>query len=397
GGGLARMRTRARTRRVRRVGTFGVVICGGGVAAVEGMLRLRRFAGERVQITLLAPNDELVYRPLAVHEAVAFGRTRRYPLRDIARDCDAEWVKDVVASVDTRERAVQTGEGRRLSYDALLVAVGGRQMADHEHVLTFRDAEAGRLYERVIEDVEDEHARGVAFLVPEGPVYPLPAYELALLTAERARRANVEGLALYLVTPEPAPLAAFGGSAGAVVGGLLVDAGIEVFTSATAFVPRPRTLLVQPQGVELAPDRIVAMPRITGPGIAGLPGGGPYGFIPIDPRCAVPGTAGRVFAAGDATTFPIKHGGVGSQQADTAAAAIARLAGADAEAARFRPEVRGKLLTGGKPLYLSARLVGVQGFDAQVFDTPPWPVDDKIVAEELGPYLAGVDGRTGAL
>ena len=95
-----------------------------------------------------------------------------------------------------------------------------------------------------------------------------------------------------------------------------------------------------------------------------------------------------MFAAGDATSFPIKHGGVGSQQADTAAA-IARLAGADAEAARFRPEVRGKLLTGRKPLYLSARLVGGQGFDAQVFDEPPWPVDDKIVSEELGPYLAG--------
>ena len=188
------MRSRARAPSVRRVGAFGVVICGGGVAAIEATLRLRRLAGDRVQITLLAPNDELVYRPLAVHEAVAFGRARRYPLWDIARDCDAEWVKDIVASVDTRERAVQTGDGLRLSYDALLVAVGGRQIADHDHVLTFRDAEARRLYERVIEDVEDEHARGVAFLVPEGPVYPLPAYELALLTAERARRANVQGL-----------------------------------------------------------------------------------------------------------------------------------------------------------------------------------------------------------
>ena len=388
------MRSGARASSVRLVGAFGVVICGGGVAAIEGLLRLRRLAGERVRITLLAPNDELVYRPLAVREAVAFGPTRRHPLGEIAQDCGVEWVKDIVASVDTRERAVLTGEGRRLSYDALLVAVGGRRIADYDHVLTFRDAEARRLYDRVIEDVEDEHVGSVAFLVPEGPAYPLPAYELALMTAERARRAAVRELAIHLVTPEPAPLAAFGGSAGAVVGGLLVRAGIELYTSATAFVSGPRALLVQPQGIELAPDRIVAMPRVTGPGIPGLPAGGPYGFIPIDPRCAVPGTAGRVFAAGDATAFPIKHGGIGSQQADTAAAAIARLAGAAPEPARFRPEIRGKLLTGGEPLYLSARLAGGQGFDAQVFDTPPWPVDDKIVAEELGPYLAGQAARS---
>jgi sulfide:quinone oxidoreductase len=100
-----------------------------------------------------------------------------------------------------------------------------------------------------------------------------------------------------------------------------------------------------------------------------------------------------VFAAGDATAFPIKHGGLAAQQADTAAASIARLAGVDVEPAAFSPELRGKLLTGGKPLYLSARLVGNQGFESEVSETPSWPVDDKIVAAELGPYLAGLDHR----
>lgn len=63
---------------------FRVVICGGGVAAIEGMLRLRALAGDRVEVTLVAPNDEFVYRPLATREAVGFGGTRRYQLRDIA-------------------------------------------------------------------------------------------------------------------------------------------------------------------------------------------------------------------------------------------------------------------------------------------------------------------------
>ncbi len=43
-----------------------------GVAAVEGMLRLRSLVGDLVDVTLVAPNDEFVYRPSAVREAVGF-------------------------------------------------------------------------------------------------------------------------------------------------------------------------------------------------------------------------------------------------------------------------------------------------------------------------------------
>jgi sulfide:quinone oxidoreductase len=383
---------RPRSPSLVRVDGFHVVICGGGVAAVEGLLRLRSLVDDRVEVTLVAPNDDFVYRPIAVREATGFGWTRRYQLWDLTRDAGAEWVHDAVASVDCARRRVETVEGLELRYDALLVAVGGRQVADLDHALTFRDAEANRVYETVVKGVERAELDSVAFVVPEGPVYPLPVYELALLTAERARRAGIGGVELVLVTPEPFPLAAFGGAAGAVVGGRLREAGVEIYASANAFAPEPGRLLVQPQGADLSPDRIVAMPRLAGPGIRGLVGH-QHGFIPVDAYCGVPGTDGRVFAAGDATAFPIKHGGLAAQQADTAAAAIAQLAGAGVEPAPFSPQLRGKLLTGGKPLYLSARLVGTQGFESEVSETPPWPVDDKIVAAELGPYLAGLDHR----
>ena len=121
--------------------------------------------------------------------------------------------------------------------------------------------------------------------------------------------------------------------------------------------------------------------------------GGAHGFIPIDSQCRVPGTEGRVFAAGDVTTFPVKHGGLGAQQAD--AAGIALLAGAGGPLSPFQPEIRGKLLTGGEPLYLSATIVGSEGFNSEVSHVPPWPIDDKIVAEELGPYLAARDATRG--
>jgi sulfide:quinone oxidoreductase len=374
------------------VSPFQVVICGGGVAALEALFRLRNLAGERVRVVLVAPNDEFVYRPLAVREAAGSGWGRRYRLWDATRDGGGEWVKDALVSVDSAARRVETTEGRRLGYDALVIAVGGRQRAELQHAVTFRDAEADHVREQVVEEVAAGRATRVAFVVPEGHVYPLPLYELALLTAARARREAAAGVKLTLVTAEPFPLAAFGATAGPVVGGRLRSAGIDVHAAASAFAPDPRRLLIQPPGLDLAVDRIVAMPRVIGPDVAGLAVQGD-GFIPVDASCAVPGTDGRVFAAGDATAFPVKHGGLASQQADVAAAAIARLAGCSVEPVPFAPVLRGKLLTGGRPLYLSSRLTGAQGFESEVSEVPPWPVDDKIVAAELGPYLAGLDRR----
>jgi hypothetical protein len=50
---------------------------------VEGLLRLRTLAGDALDVTLLAPNDELRYRPLAVDEPFAKrGVTRYARLRD---------------------------------------------------------------------------------------------------------------------------------------------------------------------------------------------------------------------------------------------------------------------------------------------------------------------------
>jgi sulfide:quinone oxidoreductase len=134
------------------------------------------------------------------------------------------------------------------------------------------------------------------------------------------------------------------------------------------------------------------MPRVAGPAVRGLAAGGAHGFVPIDKHCCVPGTNERVFAAGDAAAYPVKHGGLGAQMADTAVDAIAALAGGSVDPEPFHPVIRGKLLTGADPLYISARVVGAAGFESEVFDTPPWPADEKVVAEELGPYLAQLDG-----
>src|SRR5690349_17753750 len=366
---------------------FSVVIAGGGVAAIEGLLRLRRLAGDAVKITLLAPNEEFAFRALSVKEPFALGAAERHPIRRVASDANAEWVQDTLAWVDPDGQVVHTGAGDELSYDALLLAVGARAEPVYEHVTTFRDADADALLRGLVEDIEGGYTKSVAFVAPSGPVWQLPLYELALMTAERAKGMGIDDVEVTVVTPDEAPLSVFGSGVSDAVSRLLDEAGIAVHTATEASVPAANTLRLSPQDKELTPDRIVALPRIVGPGIRGLPGGGAAGFIPVDAHCSVPGAGGRIFAAGDATSFPVKHGGLSSQQADTAAAAIAYLANAEVEPEPFQPLIRGMLLTGGAPLYMTARLIGGGSFDSEVSDQPLWPSGAKVAAEELSAYL----------
>lgn len=169
------------------------MICGGGIAAVEGLLRLRRLAGDGVHIDLVAPNEELVYRPMAVRQPFAFGPPSHHKkLKRIAADTDANWIQDSLAWVDRAGQVVHTGESQQLNFDALLIAVGARQIQAYEHVRTFSDTDADETYQGVLQDIAGRYSKSIAFLLPEGPVYPPPIYELALMTAERAASMNVE-------------------------------------------------------------------------------------------------------------------------------------------------------------------------------------------------------------
>ena len=368
---------------------FRVVVCGAGIAAAEGLLRVRRLLGDAVSLTVVAPSDELVYRPLTVREPFAFRSARRYPVRRLASAADAEWVKDTLEWVDPQVQEVHTGSGGKVAYDAVLVAIGAGKEAVYEHTTTFDDEDADATFQGIVQDIEDGYTKELVLLVPEGPTWPLPVYELALMTAERARDMGMDDLRLTVVTPEKAPLSAFGDAASQAVIDLLERSNITLHAGASAQVPAARQVVVQPQGVELQPGRIVSIPRLAGRRVRGLPE--EQGFIPIDDHCRVPGTGEHVFAAGDGTSFPVKHGGLGAQQADVAAAGIARLMGADAEPSRLEPLIRGILLTGGDPLYFTARLVDGRGTESEVSGEPTWDPPEKVVAEELGPYLARLD------
>ncbi len=368
----------------RREEPFRVVIAGGGVAAMEATLALGDLAPPGTEVTIVAPNPEFVYRPLAVREPFAYGPAGRYPLADIAAHAGATLLGDKLEWVDPAECTVHTHGSGPLHYDALLLALGALAHPRYEHAITIDDKRMDETLHGLVQDIEQGYVRSLALVAPGRMAWPLPIYELALMSAGRAYDMGVE-LSIAIVTPEDAPLAIFGSAVSDAVGKLLADSGIEVLTSAYAEVPAPGVVDINPGGRHLQVDRIVSLPELYGPPLRGIPLG-EHGFIRIDPHARVHGV-GPVFAAGDATEFALKYGGVAAQQADAAAESIAALAGAAIEPRPFNPVIHGVLFTADRPRYLTARITGGQGFSSEIADTPSWSPPNKIVARWLAPYL----------
>ena len=366
---------------------FNVLIAGGGVAALEAMMALRALAGDRVQITLLAPDREFRYRPMAVAEPFTIAHARHIPLADIAADFDADLVVGALAAVEPEQRRVVTRAGARIGYDALVIACGTRLRPAFDGAITIDDRNLGGTLRGLVQDVEEGYAPTVAFVAPAQAFWPLPLYELALLTAHRAYDMNAP-VEISVVSPESAPLALFGAGISHELSRLLHDAGITFHGSSFASLAHGE-LSLRPSGTRLRPDRIVALPLLEGPQITGIPSD-PHGFIPVSDHGEVLGVD-AVFAAGDATSYPIKHGGIAAQQAGVAATAIAARAGVAVTPEPLRPVIRGMLLTGDRNCFLEAELVGDAGFSSTVSDVCPWDPPTKVVARHLGPYLAHGD------
>jgi sulfide:quinone oxidoreductase len=379
-----------------------VVIAGGGVAALETLLALRALAGHVVDITLLSPTTEFVYRPVTVAEAFDRAQAPVYDLGQIVADQGTrELVHDTLADVEARSQIVVTGTGRRIPFDALVVATGAVPQSPFPGAFVFRGRDDVPVLRGLLHDLTTGRARSVALALPSERVWPLPLYELALMTAAYLNAHGADDVKVTLVTPEEEPLALFGPVVSDAVGSLLAARGITLRSSSLPAVARGRALLLA-GGAEIFADRVITLPRLEGPRLPGLPHD-QHGFIPVD-RFGRVSDSERVYAAGDITAFPLKQGGLAAQQADAVAGAVAALAGAAITPEPFHPVLRGLLLTGGAPLYLRAepqRLArdatvaieapadrrSVRDASAAAGQALWWP-PAKIAGRYLAPYLA---------
>ena len=80
--------------------THSVLICGGGVAAVEAVLALRDLAGDRVDLTFVSPHPDFVLAPLAVGAPFSVSHVPHWPLSEVAYELDAEHIAGALSRVD---------------------------------------------------------------------------------------------------------------------------------------------------------------------------------------------------------------------------------------------------------------------------------------------------------
>jgi sulfide:quinone oxidoreductase len=359
-----------------------VVVVGGGVAGLEGLLALRDLAGDRAALSLISADDEFLYKPLQVEEPFDLGPAERHALEPIASEHGAEFVQTAVAGVRPQENAVRLEGGESVNYDYLLVAVGGRFKPALEGVITFPSGGEPFSADRLLDSAE-EHDHRLVFIVPARASWPLPLYEIALMAQRRAVQRGTDAK-IAVITPESAPLAIFGPGPSGAVSDLLRARGIEVFANSTVADVGPDGIRLRPGERVLGPAVAVALPVMEGPAIDGLPRDD-AGFIPVDEHSRVKGLEG-VYAAGDGTNFPIKQGGLATQQADAAAEHIAHALGAAGSPEPFRPVLRGKLLTGDESVNLRADIAGGTG-DPEVSPDQLWWPPHKIAARYLSPLL----------
>lgn len=350
-------------------------------------MALADLAGRRVDIELIAPEDDFVLKPMVVREPFGGEAPERHGLASALEGVGARHLRDAVESVDTDAQTVNLRSGATRDYDVLIICVGGRPRPAFSAVETFW-SESGKLrVDPLIERAAAHPSGTLAIVVPPQMTWPLPAYELALLLRRRAEALGRD-VKLRLFTPEDHPLGIFGQPASAAVEARLAIRGVEIETYAR--VEEVEGVLRLVPGELLDVGAVIALPRIEGPDVPGLPNDG-GGFIRVDEHCRALGLE-SVYAAGDATSFPVKQGGLAAQQADAAAAHIAASLGAPVKAEPFRPVLRGELLTGADSIKMQHSLGG--GDSGSVSPDYLWWPRTKVSGRYLSAWLAGTVPRS---
>jgi sulfide:quinone oxidoreductase len=382
-----------RTASLRTVGPRArrprVLIVGAGVAGLETLLALRSLAEDRVDVTLLAPELTFVNRSMSTSRPFDTPRVRGLRLAEIARDVGARLHRATFDRVEHAQHRVVTSDGDHVAYDRLVLAVGARpdRAWQAPGVLTLGGERDGALngYPVLLHQLRRGQVNRLAFVKPPGATWPSPLYDLALLTATDCAAYGRSDVQLSLVTPEQEPLDVFGTSVSDAVGRLMDDRRITLRTRSYG-VPRTHGWLdIFPDG-GIPVDRVVTQPRLIGPRLRGVPCAGD-GFIPTDAHGRVDGIR-DVFAAGDATTFAVKQGGLAAQQADAVAEVIARSVGVAIEPRPFAPVLCTVLLTGGAPRYLRADISDGATGDSVISETALWWPPNKLYGRYLAPYLS---------
>ena len=105
----------------REPGRPRVLIAGAGVAGLETLLALRALAGDRVEVTIVAPELKFLNPSMSVDRPFTPKRARGVRLERLFAEFDARWVRADLDRIEHDHRRAITTDGGRLSYDRLVL------------------------------------------------------------------------------------------------------------------------------------------------------------------------------------------------------------------------------------------------------------------------------------
>ena len=88
-----------------------IVVAGAGVAALELVLALGELAADRARLEIVAPEDEFVYRPLALAETFGVAPPFRLELDRVAAHVGARRRRARLLAVDERRHTLRLSTG----------------------------------------------------------------------------------------------------------------------------------------------------------------------------------------------------------------------------------------------------------------------------------------------
>jgi sulfide:quinone oxidoreductase len=316
---------------------------------------------------------------MSVAEPFQQGEVKRFPLARLASWPGGQADAGTLARLDLDKRSAETADGAELTGTSCSWRWAPGLAGDCGWIDVPRPGRS-RGAREVVDDAVAGRVQSLTFALPTLAAWPLPLYELRDdedpargrgRDDRPGRPRHARGRAAQGVLSE----------ASASIKSLLETRGIGLRTHDSGGVQKRRARRRPRPGDPNRASRVAA--GAGRPADPGLPTDG-QGFVRADEYGRVEGHD-DVYAAGDITTFPLKQGGIATQQADAAAESIAALAGASVTPRPFKPVLRGLLLTGLTPRFMSASLLD----DASEVDSEPlwWP-PAKIVGRYLAPFLA---------
>ena len=138
-------------------------------------MALTALAEQRAHVTLVSADPYFRYRPAATAEPFGDEPPLVYDLRALVEGLGASYVPGRVSAVAPKARWLHLTSGRRLSYDALILAIGAGHRAGVPGAITFRDQRDVPRLRQVLLKARYAGASRLTFAVPSRRSWSLPA------------------------------------------------------------------------------------------------------------------------------------------------------------------------------------------------------------------------------